>query len=198
MAAGVETCAMGLRFHNTSKPRLTTPSAAIATAAVCQRGEGVRSPSTRRRENGRAGASGSCNARARSSSTEYWETSQALRRSRPMISSARYSSTCTGEALSQVAKALRSSAVRPVRLATNQSAASWAMRSRTCSSLALISSPQSPHATSAVHHRLAQVLLDHVRRDPEPQCDFLVTESLPVLHYDGGVAFRGELIQYLA
>src|SRR5215469_10900573 len=115
-----------------------------------------------------------------------------------MSSSARYSSTCTGEALSQVAKSLRSLAVRPARLATNQSAASWAMRRRTWSSLALMSSPQPPHATSTVNHRLAQVLLDHVRGDPEPLGDFLVTESLPVLHHDSRVAFRGELMQYLA
>src|SRR5215469_12622587 len=108
-----------------------------------------------------------------------------------MSSSARYSSTCTGEALSQVAKSLRSLAVRTARLATNQSAASWAMRLRTWCSLALISSPQPGHPTPTVRHRLTQVLLDHVRRDPEPRCDFLVTESLPVLHHEGCVAFRG-------
>jgi hypothetical protein len=48
-----------------------------------------------------------------------------------------------------------------------------------------------------VHHGLAQVLLNHVRRDPEPHGDFLVTEALPVLHHEGGVALRGKLIQYL-
>src|SRR5450755_989613 len=114
-----------------------------------------------------------------------------------MISSSRYSSTCTGEALSHAANSLRSLAERPARFATNQSAASCSMRLRTCCSLALMCSPQPLHATSTVHHRLAQVLLDHVRRNSESLRHLPVTQSISELHHDGGPAFRGELMEYL-
>src|ERR1700735_738108 len=115
-----------------------------------------------------------------------------------MTESVRYSSTFTGEALSQSAKVWRSSAVRPARLATNQSAASWVMSPRTRSSFVLINSPQPRHATPAVHKRLAQVLLDHVCRDVEPLRDFLVAQSVPVLQHHRSAAFRRQLMQYFA
>jgi hypothetical protein len=37
-----------------------------------------------------------------------------------------------------------------------------------------------------------------MRRDPKPLRDFLVTQTMPVLQHHGGVAFRGQLVQYFA
>ena len=61
---------MGLTFHVKSKPRLNTAHAAIATAAVSQRREGLpRTASIMRGQRGWTGVSSSARARARIASS---------------------------------------------------------------------------------------------------------------------------------
>src|SRR5689334_20255582 len=113
-------------------------------------------------------------------SKDSMEVSQACGRSRASVASCRYSSTCKGEVFSHWLKAPRSRAVKPARLATNQSAASSAISARMRPDVEFIVSPQSFHPAPAMRQAPTQMFLDHLSRDPEPLCDLLVAQVVPV------------------
>src|SRR5437588_9081460 len=197
MMPGADTCAMGLTFHNENKPRLTA-TAAIAAAAVSQRREGRSLTAViTRGQRGWTGVSSSARARARTVSREYSGSLRASRRSRAITDTPRNSSTWTGEAFSQAARAAESRASSgPSSFATSHSLACSAIAARTCSSLEIMDSTQPRHAASTMTQRLRHVLLRHLRGHPEVDRNLPVGEFVREAQDHCGAAFRTELLQH--